>query len=103
MDVRDSRFARDEDDVIRGVPDMSVRWRERVGCCDGRLAMSTSELMNSRLVLCLDRIRSIVTGNIAVVCEKQWSLMKDNGSSINHVVVGSIVDGVDEADRGLRS
>jgi hypothetical protein len=37
--VRDSRCNCDEADVMSGVRVPSERWRERVGCCDGRLAM----------------------------------------------------------------
>lgn len=37
--VRDSRCDCDEAEVMSGVRVTSERWRERVGCCDGRLAM----------------------------------------------------------------
>lgn len=38
-EVRDSRWVGDEEDVMSGVRVRSVRWRERVGCWDGRLDM----------------------------------------------------------------
>lgn len=38
-DVSDSRCDRDEEEVTSGVRVRSVRWRERVGCCDGRLVI----------------------------------------------------------------
>jgi hypothetical protein len=38
-DVRASRWDCDEAEVMSGVRVTSERWRERVGCCDGRLAM----------------------------------------------------------------
>lgn len=34
--VRDSRWLSEDDDVMSGVRVRSVRWRERVGCCEGR-------------------------------------------------------------------
>lgn len=37
--VRDSRWLCDDDEVMSGVRLRSVRWRERVGCCEGRFDM----------------------------------------------------------------
>lgn len=43
-EVRDSRWAGDEDEVMSGVRVRSVRWRARVGCWEGRLDMLTTVL-----------------------------------------------------------
>jgi hypothetical protein len=38
-EVRDSRWVGEEEDVMSGVRVRSVRWRERVGCWEGRFDM----------------------------------------------------------------
>lgn len=50
--VRDSRWLCDDDDVMSGVRLRSVRWRERVGCCEGRLDMVEVLVSLSILTLC---------------------------------------------------
>lgn len=38
-EVRELRRVRDEDEVMSGVRVSSARWRETVGCCEGRPAI----------------------------------------------------------------
>lgn len=46
-EVRESRCEGDDDDVMSGVRVRSERWMDRVGCCEGRLAMTSMFLFLS--------------------------------------------------------